>query len=228
MTESKNSNLIDSLSNSKKLLFVFANYATFFLLLSVLLVMLVLPEPFFIRVLISLAIIYLFPPVLGRLILLVFPIKNSTIKLDSTEFMAWWFLSSLQTIYSRFPFLEELLRSIPSAYSMWLRLWGSKIGAMTFWAPGVMILDRSFLNIADFVTFGAGVRLNPHVIVKNEDGERELVLANINIEKNSLIGGYSLLTAGTTICENECTTAFLRSPPFSVWKDNRRVKEPLS
>jgi hypothetical protein len=38
-----------------------------------------------------------------------------------------------------------------------------------------------------------------------------------------LIGGYSLLTAGTEIAPGECTKAFLISPPFSKWKGGVRI-----
>jgi len=71
-----------------------------------------------------------------------------------------------------------------------------------------------------------GVRLNPHVIATNDEGERELLLASIVIGDHSLIGGYSLLTTGTEICPNETTNSFLRSPPFCTWKDKKRIKKP--
>ena len=219
------SNFFKNFSLTKKILFVFFNYFTFFLLILVSITLIVLPYDLESRVVLSLTIIYLLPPLLARVALLLFPIKNSHIPFGSTEFMTWWFLSSIQTIYSRFVFLEELLRSVPSVYSLWLRLWGSKIGKMTYWSPHITVIDRSFLDIGDFVSFGMGVKLNPHVISKNNEGERELVLASIVIGDNVLLGGYSLLTAGTEIYANESTNSFLRSPPFSTWQDNKRVKK---
>jgi len=212
--------MLKEFSSSKKILFVLFNYLTFFLLILTLLI------GIHISIVWALATLYLLPPFLARLVLLLFPIKNTHIPFGSKEFMTWWFLSSLQTIFSRFPFLEELLRSVPSLYSMWLRLWGAKIGKMTFWAPNTTILDRSFLEVGDFISFGMGVRLNPHVIATNDEGERELLLASIVIGDHSLIGGYSLLTTGTEICPNETTNSFLRSPPFCTWKDKKRIKKP--
>jgi len=212
--------MLKEFSTSQKILFVLFNYLTFFLLILTLLI------GMNIGIVWALATLYLFPPILARLVLLIFPIKNTHIPFGSAEFMTWWFLSSLQTIFSRFPFLEELLRSVPSLYSIWLRLWGAKIGKMTFWAPNTTILDRSFLEVGDFVSFGMGVRLNPHVIATNDEGERELLLASIVIGDHSLIGGYSLLTTGTEICPNETTNSFLRSPPFCTWKDKKRIKKP--
>jgi hypothetical protein len=45
----------------------------------------------------------------------------------------------------------------------------------------------------------------------------------VNIGDRVVVGGYSLLTAGTVIAPDECTRAFLISPPFSKWKNGTRV-----
>ncbi len=63
--------------------------------------------------------------------------------------------------------MEEILRLIPGLYSFWLRAWGSRVGKLTYWAPQTVILDRGFLEIGDHVIFGAGVRINPHVMENN-------------------------------------------------------------
>jgi hypothetical protein len=39
-----------------------------------------------------------------------------------------------------------------------------------------------------------------------------------------MVGGYSLLTAGTEISADEVTRACQLSPPFSLWKDGKRIK----
>ncbi|MEI8012818.1 MAG: hypothetical protein WCI27_10150, partial [Candidatus Omnitrophota bacterium] len=72
----------------------------------------------------------------------------------------------------------------------------------------------------NFVIFGAGVRLNPHVIDGND-----LILARVIIEDRVTVGGYSLLTSGTILRKNQAIKAFLIAPPFSVWQDNKRVKK---
>jgi acetyltransferase-like isoleucine patch superfamily enzyme len=138
-------------------------------------------------------------------------------------FVAWWACFQCQVLFLRFPVLEEIMRLLPGVYSLWLRLWGSKIGKLTYWAPGTVILDRGFLDIGDDVVFGAGVRLNPHVMEKTP--QAVLLLAPIQIGSGALVGGYSLLTAGTVIAENENTRAFLISPPFSVWKHGARIRK---
>ena len=171
----------------------------------------------------SLATLYLLPAVLGRLAKLGCS-QQTQIELNSPAFFFWWLSLQLQIVFNRIPLLEELLRFIPGLYSLWLRIWGSKIGKLTFWAPGTVLLDRGFLNISDNVVFGAGVRLNPHVIAKQE-GKLVLSLAPITIGNHATIGGYSLLTAGTIIPDHEATRSFLLSPPFSLWKDGKRVRK---
>jgi len=47
----------------------------------------------------------------------------------------------------------------------------------------------------------------------------------VRIGDGASIGGYSLLTAGTEISPGESTRAFLISPPFSKWKDGKRIRE---
>ena len=106
---------------------------------------------------------------------------------------------------------------------IWLRLWGARICRLTYWGAGLRILDRSFLHIGDDVIFGAAVRLNPHVLARNEQGEMELILATIVVGDRSVVGGYSLLTAGSELATDECTRAFLVSPPFTRWEHGRRT-----
>lgn len=188
------------------------------------LALLFLPLSLPMRGLIATAVLYLLPPLLARIVLMWLPIRSTRINTGSREFLVWWGLANLQALFVRFAFLEELLRLIPGVYSLWLRLWGAKLGRLIYWAPGTIILDRSFLNIGDGVVFGAGVRLNPHVIAADSTNAEKLLLADIVIGSNCVIGGYSLLTAGTEIDAGEKTRAFLVSPPFSFWKEGRRVR----
>jgi hypothetical protein len=171
----------------------------------------------------AIVVLYILPPVLARCILIICPIQEGHISIPSRDYFAWWFILNLQIIFCRLTFLEELMRIIPGAYSMWLRLWGSRIGSFTYWAAGLRILDRSFLDIGSGVAFGAGVRLNPHVIAEKDDGKMELLLARIHIGNRAIIGGYALLTAGTRIADDENTRACLLSSPFSHWKGGKRI-----
>lgn len=166
-------------------------------------------------------VLYLAPLIPGRLLRESLRSSPPEIAIGSPEFLRWWACFQCQVLFLRFPALEELLRLLPGVYSLWLRLWGSRVGSLTYWAPGTIILDRGFLEIGDKVVFGAGVRINPHVMQDN------LLLAPVKIGDGAMIGGYSLLTAGTEIAAGEATRAFLISPPFSRWKDGKRSRNSL-
>jgi acetyltransferase-like isoleucine patch superfamily enzyme len=172
--------------------------------------------------------LYILPPVLARLLLLLWPIRSTHIAIPSRDYFVWWSIFHLQVLFSRLPALEELMRVVPGLYSLWLRLWGSRIGSFTYWAVGLRILDRSFLEIGNSVAFGAGVRLNPHVIAKTDEGKMELILAPVRIGDRAIIGGYALLTAGTHIADDEVTRACLLSPPFSHWKGGKRIEKGVA
>lgn len=172
----------------------------------------------------AVAALYLVPPLLTRLVRAVATMPEGAVSIDSGAFLAWWATAQFQMLFNRFLFLEEALRVFPGLYSAWLRLWGSRIGRLTFWAPGTTVLDRSYLDIGDDVVFGAGVRLNGHVLLRNREGRLELALATLKIGRGATVGGYCLLTAGTEIAAGDATRACLVSPPFTVWKDGKRVK----
>jgi hypothetical protein len=175
------------------------------------------------RLLSALAALYLLPPILVRLVTLTCPLREGRIRLSEPAYFTWWALVNLQMLFNRFPALEEALRLIPTLYSLWLRLFGSRIGRFTYWAAGTRILDRSFLDIGDGVVFGAGTRIAPHLVVRDPEGAMELHLGRIRIGHRAIIGGYSVLAAGTRIAADECTRAFLVSPSFSSWEGGRRV-----
>jgi acetyltransferase-like isoleucine patch superfamily enzyme len=177
-----------------------------------------------IRVATALAFLYLAPAVVARIFLLACAIPEGRIAIGTKSFFVWWLVFQLQIVFCRLPALEEALRFVPGLYSQWLRLWGSKIGRFTYWSPGTLITDRSFLSIGDDVVLGAGIRLNPHVLAKDKDGSAELLLARVQIGDRAMVGGYSLLTAGTEIAPDEFTRAFLISPPFSRWKEGKRIR----
>jgi hypothetical protein len=179
------------------------------------------------RVASALGLLFLLPPLLARGLLAARPIREGTIPVGRPDFFTWWALLSLQGLFNRFPFFEEALRLVPGLYSFWLRLWGARIGRLTFWSAGTVILDRPFIRIGDDVVFGAGVRINPHVLARDAEGRTVLTVGTVAIGHRALVGGYSLLTAGTSIAPDASTRALLISPPFTRWEANSlRKKSP--
>jgi hypothetical protein len=171
--------------------------------------------------------LYLVPPLLVRLVTWRRPFATGLVDLSSPAFLQWWFTAQCQTVFARLPILEELLRLVPALYSAWLRLWGSKVGGLVYWAPGVSILDRALLDVGDRVAFGAGVRLNPHVIVPVPGRQRTaLVLAPITIGSDALVGGYSTLLSGCVIAPGEVTPPFRSIHVYTLVEDGRRSRLP--
>lgn len=201
-------------------LMLFCNYIPFFLLCLILLTILKFHSNILLMIGILIIIIYIIPPFITRIALIICPLKQKEYMLYTKEYYTWWLIFCAQIIYLRLPILEELIRIVPGLYSMWLRVfWGAKIGKFTFWAPGTRILERNFIEIGDNVVFAADTRINPHV-----QTDTKLLLSPIIIENNVVVGAYSLLTCGTILKANQVTKAFLISPPFSIWQDGVRVK----
>ena len=178
------------------------------------------------RLLAALGVLYLLPPLLARLVLALAPIRGQRHPVGSRAYGVWWLLLMLQTVFCRFPALDEALRLVPALYSLWLRLWGSRVGRLTYWAPGTLVLDRSFLDIGDDVIFGASVTLSPHLVARNAQGELEFMIAPIRIGHRALVGGFSAFAAGSEVADDDAPRAFTLSPPFTRWQNGKRVREP--
>jgi hypothetical protein len=175
------------------------------------------------RALAGLVALYLLPPLLVRCCEALAPVGEGRLLPGEPGYMRWWLQINLQMVFNRIPWLEELLRLVPTLYSTWLRLFGSRVGKHTYWAAGTRILDRSMLEIGDGVILGAGTVIAPHLVVRGEDGRLQLALGRVRIGDRAIIGGFSALAAGTVIPADECTRAYLMSPPFTTWRGGKRV-----
>jgi len=176
------------------------------------------------------AVLFLAPPILARCALLVAPMPEGRHRPGSRVFWTWWLTLQLQTLFARLPFLEELLRLVPSAYSLWLRLWGSRVGRLTYWAPGLEITDRSLLVIGDDVVLGGKVRLGAHLLRRDDTGQLELLVGAIRLGDRVMVGAQSALGPGVHLADDESTHAFFLGPPFSRWSRGHRLRDthPLS
>ncbi len=175
--------------------------------------------------LLSVALLYLLPPLVVRAVGIVWPLKEGQFSLHSAMFLRWWFVAQWQVLFNRLPMLEEILRLVPGLYSTWLRLWGASIGRWIYWSPGVIILDRSLIEVGDRVVFGAAARVHAHVITRSKDKPGHLVLAAVRVEADAMIGGLSLMSPGVHVHRGEMAPGCKPLPPFSLWRGGRRVRE---
>ena len=174
--------------------------------------------------LLSLAVLYLVPPLACRLASSITPAPDGTFELDTREFLRWWFLAQWQVIFNRFPVLEEALRMVPGLYSQWLRLWGSRIGSLVYWSSGVTMLDRSYLDIGDRVVFGAGVVVSPHNLAPEASRRLKLLVSTVSVGDDTMVGGQAILAPGVRIASEEMIPAFQRLAPFTTWEGGKRLR----
>ena len=75
----------------------------------------------------------------------------------------------------------------------------------------------------DRVVFGAGVKINPHILLPDDEGKLILRAAAVRIGADALVGGYSLLLAGCWIGAGELSPGRREMRPFTGWVNGRRV-----
>jgi acetyltransferase-like isoleucine patch superfamily enzyme len=90
------------------------------------------------------------------------------------------------------------LRLVPSLFSLWLRLWGAKVGRGVYWTSKLEIGDRSLLDIGDGVIFGHGVGIYSHAIKPKKDNLM-LYVKKVTIGDRAFISGGCRLGPGVEI-----------------------------
>lgn len=143
---------------------------------------------------------YLIPPMLLRLQNIFRPIKGGVHEFSYQIYNPWFGAYCLQSAFWAIPQFESLLRLIPGVYSAWLRLWGSKIGKGVYWTPVAEILDRSMIEVGDYVVVGHHNIITCHLISGHEtkSGLR-LFLAYSKVGEHVLLGGEVRVGPGAVI-----------------------------
>lgn len=170
----------------------------------------------------GLALLYVFPPLAARVVLALWGPTPRSATLGSGGFLRWWLLGQLQMVFNRLPQLEELLRLVPGLYSAWLRLWGSRVGRLVFWSPGVVVTDRQLVDVGDRAVIGMGVRIAPHIVDRDADGTARLVAAVVVIGAGAMVGGLTVFGPGARMAPGETSHRTLVLPPFHTWERGRR------
>jgi Hexapeptide repeat of succinyl-transferase len=155
-------------------------------------------KPVFLGVGLALFFLYGFPVLIYRLHQLIYPVQEGISYLCGKEYSPWWGSHQFQTIYLAIPVLESLLRLIPGAFSVWLRLWGAKIGRNIYWTPGLEIADRGLIEIGDRVVLGHRVGLLSHAI-KPRKQNLMLYVKKVKIGNDVFVGAGSYLGPGVIV-----------------------------
>lgn len=142
--------------------------------------------------------LYGFPLLVYRIHQLFYPIKEGISYLGTKEYSPWWGSHQIQVIYIAFPALETLLRLIPGAFSIWLRLWGAKVGKSVYWTPQLEISDRGLVEIGDRVIFGHGIGIYSHII-KPKKNDLMLYVKKVKIGTNVFLGAWNHVGPGVAV-----------------------------
>jgi hypothetical protein len=165
----------------------------------------------------ALGVLYFLPPILCRVVTAIFGQPRRSQTVPSKSSYGWWITTQLQVPFMRFPFLEEVLRMIPGFYSVWLRLWGAKVGKFIFWSPQVLIADRPFVEIGDRVIFGYGAKVTSHFLKKSTLGTY-LVFGVPRIGSSTLVGAMAVIAPGASLAEGSTLEGGSGLHPFSSQK----------
>lgn len=160
-------------------------------------------------VLLLIGVVYLLPPFCLRILNRWAPIREGVTAINARSFSPWLAAHHIQAFYDALPFLESLLRVLPGFYSLWLRLWGSRVGYGVEWAVNVSIQDRNLMEIGNRVVFSRQVELAAHVRRKGEGGSRVLV-------RRVRIGSYAFLGAGVRVGPGATVPANASTPALTV------------
>jgi acetyltransferase-like isoleucine patch superfamily enzyme len=162
--------------------------------------------------------IYALPLLAYRVYVFVLPIREGVEVLsDPATHCRWLGGYQFQVVYALLPPAETLLKLIPGAFSLWLSLWGSRIGRSVYWAPNCSVTDRGFLIIGDGVLVGFGCSLGAHMI-KSKNGIQTLYVEKIRVGSGALLGAFCDLGPGAQVGDGEFLpfrTSVSRSDRFS-------------
>lgn len=163
--------------------------------------------------------IYIFPLLVYRVHNAVYPVKEGVSYLGGKGYSPWWGSHQIQVIYIAFPTLEVVLRLIPGAFSVWLRLWGAKVGKNVYWTPQFEIADRGLIEIGDRVVFGHGVGIYPHIIKPRKENLM-LYVKKVKIGSNVFLGAWNHIGPGVSIEEGTYLPVFTHIYPNKKFSQN--------
>jgi hypothetical protein len=165
------------------------------------------------------AAVYALPLVAFRVLDRWRPLREGRARLDGPVYSPWWASHQCQALFIALPQLESLLQITPGAFSLWLRLWGSRVGRGVYWTPRVEIADRSLLEIGDHVIVGHKVEMYAHAIRPTRAG-LVLHVGRIVIGHDVFVGAGSRIGPGVRIADR------VHVPLLSDLYPHRRI-EPV-
>ena len=147
-------------------------------------------------------VVYVLPPMVQRIMFRWAPLKHGVACIDGRAFCSWMAAHHIQAFYDALPYLESLLRVIPGFYSMWLRMWGSRVGYGVVWPVRMDVVDRHLMDIGNRVTFDREVELVAHVRQKMEGAGSRVLVRPVRIGSYAFLGAGVRVGPGATVPHN--------------------------
>jgi hypothetical protein len=162
--------------------------------------------------------LYLLPPIVCRLTLLVFGRPHGRgLSQQDRPYKVWWFIYQWQIVFNRLPWLEEILRLTPGLYALWMGLWGGRVSPVVFWAPGALVIDRPLVVVERGAIIGAGAGLAGHAGTIGPDGAYRIDVAPAHVGAGAMMGARSGLAAGAELAAGVMLPAGRMIKPFTRW-----------
>lgn len=142
--------------------------------------------------------VYLMPLLFHRIHFYFFPFTDGHWDLSEKKYNPWWASHMFQFPFIACPWIESLIHFVPGLYSVWLRMWGSKIGKGVYWTPRIEIVDRGLIEVGDRAVFGHISAMCSHMVAEIE-GKPCLVIKKIIIGEKVFVGADSQLGPGVIV-----------------------------
>lgn len=147
-------------------------------------------------------VIYFLPPTVQRVMFRWAPLKHGISPIDGRAFSPWLAAHHIQAFYDALPYLESLLRVFPGFYSMWLRMWGARVGYGVEWPVRMDVLDRHLMDIGNRVVFSREVELCAHVRQKTDGAGSRVLVRPVRIGSYAFIGAGARVGPGASVPHN--------------------------
>ena len=165
----------------------------------------------------ALAWLYLLPPVMSRLAILMFGApQGRALTQETRAYKVWWFTHQWQVVFNRVPWLEEILRLMPGVYALWLWLWGARVSPLVYWGPGALVIDRTLVVVETGAVIGMGAGLAGHAGTL-ADGGYLIDIAAPRVGRGALMGARSGLGPGAELAAGAMLPAGRMIKPFMRW-----------
>lgn len=142
--------------------------------------------------------IYIFPLVAYHLHQMVAPVVEGESSIIGS-YSPWYGTHMIQLVFIGFPSCERFLRLFPGVFSVWLRLWGSKVGKGVYYTPHLELADRGLLEIGNGCVFGYNVKIAGHYISPSKEKGLKLYVRKVVIEDGGFVGAASRLAPGVRV-----------------------------